>query len=300
MGELAALATAACWAMSSIFFTSTSKEIGALPVNRIRLVFAVLLLMIAHTALTGQVLPLGAEPERWVWLGLSGIVGLVLGDTFLFKAFALIGNRLGTLIMASAPVMSGLLAWIFLGESLALKQVLGILVCVSGITLVVLERSTPANGVEHSPHEKRQRLIGIGYALGGAAGQAGGLVLAKVGLANNFPSISGVMMRMLVSMIVIWGLTLVSGQAKPTLQALFKRPHTARSLLAASVFGPFSGVWLSQIAVQNTQVGIASTLMAMTPIIMLPIAHWYYKEKLSPRALLGTLVALAGVAVIFL
>jgi drug/metabolite transporter (DMT)-like permease len=300
MGEIAALATAVCWALSSIFFTSTSKEIGALPVNRIRLVFAVLLLMIAHTALTGQVLPLGAEPYRWLWLGLSGIVGLVLGDTFLFQAFALIGNRLGTLIMAGVPVLSGLLAWIFLGESLAAKEILGILVCVGGIALVVLEHSNGSNGVEHSAHEKRQRLLGIVYALGGAAGQAGGLVLAKMGLADNFPSISGVMMRMLVAMIVIWVLTLLSGQAKPTLQALFQRPHTARSLLAASVFGPFIGVWLSQIAVQNTQVGIASTLMAMTPIIMLPIARYYYKEHLSPRALLGTLVALAGVAVIFL
>jgi drug/metabolite transporter (DMT)-like permease len=303
MGEIAALATAVCWALSSIYFTSTSKEIGALPVNRIRLVFAVLLLMVAHTALTGQVLPLGAEPERWLWLGLSGIVGLVLGDTFLFKAFALIGNRLGTLIMAGVPVLSGLLAWIFLGESLALKEVLGILVCVGGIALVVLERTAKAEGADPNPHaaaQARQRLLGIVYAVGGAAGQAGGLVLANIGLAGNYPSISGVMIRMLVAMIAIWALTLVSGQAKPTLQALFKRPSTTRSLLAGSLVGPFIGVWLSQIAVQNSYVGIASTLMAMTPIIMLPIAHYYYKERLSPRALLGTFIALAGVAVIFL
>ena len=142
--------------------------------------------------------------------------------------------------------------------------------------------------------------MGILYALGGAVGQAAGLILAKKGLEGNFPSISGVMIRMLVAAAAIWALTLLSGQAGPTLRALFKHPLTARNLLAGSMVGPFIGVWLSQIAVQNSYVGIASTLMALTPIIMLPVAHWYYKEHLSPRALLGTVVALAGVAVIFL
>lgn len=298
MGEIAALVTAVCWAISSIFFTSTSKEIGAVAVNRIRLVFAVGFLLITHTVLTGQLLPLSAGPERWLWLGLSGIVGLVLGDTFLFKAFALIGNRLGTLIMASVPVISSLEAWIFLGETLELKSMLGIVVCVGGIVMVMLERNPNANGSSH--HERRQYGLGIVYALLGAVGQASGLILAKMGLVGDFPSISGVMMRMLTAMLIMWAITIAMRQVKQTLQKAFQNPATLRNIVGGSLVGPFIGVWLSQIAVQNTYVGIASTLMALTPVVMLPIAKWYYKENLSWRALVGTVIALAGVAVIFL
>ena len=159
MGEIAALATAVCWAFSSIFFTSTSKEAGAIPVNRIRLVFAVILLLVFHTLITGHPLPLDAAPFRWIWLGLSGIVGLVLGDTLLFQAYYLIGNRLGTLIMSGVPVISSLAAWLLLGENLSLLSIAGITLCTSGIMLVVLER-TPGNGTG-THHEKRQYILGV-------------------------------------------------------------------------------------------------------------------------------------------
>jgi len=297
MGEIAALATAVCWALSSVFFTATTKEIGALAVNRIRLVFAVVFLLITHTLLTGRPLPLGVAPSHWLWLGLSGIVGLVIGDTLLFQAFKLIGNRLGTLIMAGVPVMSGLGAWLFLSEKLAPQAILGIAICVCGIGVVVFERAganTPLNA------DRRRYITGILYALGGALGQAGGLILAKMGLNDNFPSISGVMIRMLVALLVMWAFTLLTGQARATLGKFLQNRQTTLNLIAGSLVGPFIGVWLSQIAVQNSYVGISSTLMAMTPIVMLPIARYYYLEKLSPRVLFGTLLALAGVTVIFL
>ena len=296
MGELAALATAVCWAFSSVFFTAASKQIGALAVNRVRLIFAVLFLLVTHTALTGALLPLNAEPYRWLWLGLSGIVGLVIGDTLLFKCYTLIGNRLGTLIMAGAPVLSTLLALLFLGEHPSLAGILGMLLCVSGIAVVVLERG--GNGAAAA--DPRSFAIGLLYGLGGAAGQAVGLVLSKAGLGGGFPAISGVMIRMLVALLVIWSLTLLARQGGATLRALGKERSVPLNLLGGSLVGPFIGVWLSQIAVQQTYVGVASTLMAITPIVLLPIARWYYKEAVSTRAVLGTLLALAGVAVIFL
>jgi drug/metabolite transporter (DMT)-like permease len=105
---------------------------------------------------------------------------------------------------------------------------------------------------------------------------------------------------MVTAMAVLWGVALLLGQAKPTLQKVLSRPRTLREILGGSLVGPFIGVWLSQIAIQQTYVGIASTLMAMTPILMLPIARWYYRERVSSRAILGTMVALAGAAIIFL
>ncbi len=298
MGEIAALGTAFCWAFSSIFFTTSSKEAGAIPVNRIRLVFAVIILLVIHTFITGQPLPLNAEPFRWVWLGLSGIVGLVIGDTLLFQAYFMIGNRLGTLIMSAVPVISSLAAWIFLGEKLNLLSIIGIVLCTGGIAVVVMERN-PING-NGARKERQTFILGVLCAIGGAMGQAGGLVLAKKGLADNFPSISGVAIRMLIAMLFIWGLTLLMGQVKQTLQKVINNSQLAIKIAGGTAIGPFLGVWLSQIAIQRTYVGIASTLMALTPIFILPISKYYYREKISSRAVIGTLVALAGVAIIFI
>ncbi len=298
MGETAALVTAICWALSSVFFTAASKDAGSIPVNRMRLVFAVFLLLIVHTFMTGQLIPLEAESYRWFWLGLSGIVGLVLGDTFLFEAFILIGNRLGTLLMAAVPMISSLGAWMFLSEQLSLTAWLGMVLCTLGIIIVVMERNN--GSTSETAHEKKRFLLGILCAIGGAAGQAGGLILAKKGLADNFPSISGVMIRMLIAMIFIWVLTILMGQAKQSLVKVFSSSKTILNITAGSIVGPFLGVWLSQIAVQLTYVGVASTLMALTPIIMLPISKWYYKENVSYRALIGTTIALAGVVIIFI
>ena len=298
MGEIAAILTALCWGLSSIFFTSTSKEAGPIPVNRVRLLFAVPLLLITHIILTGQLLPLSAEPYRWLWFGLSGIVGLVIGDTLLFTCYSLIGNRLGTLLMASVPVISSLAAFLFLGEKLALLSMVGILVCVAGIALVVMERRN-GNG-NGTTHEKRRFLLGVLSGLGGAVGQAIGLVLAKQGLGGDYPSISGTLIRILTAMAFIWLITIFMRQTRQTLQSVFSNFKLVRNIFGGSVVGPFIGVWLSQIAIQRTYIGIASTLMALTPIFMLPIAKWYYKEEVSSRAVFGTVVALIGVAIIFL
>jgi drug/metabolite transporter (DMT)-like permease len=296
MGEIAAILTAICWGFSSIFFTTSSREAGPIPVNRVRLLFAIPLLVITHTLLTGQLFPIHAEPYRWLWFGLSGIVGLVIGDTLLFMSYSLIGNRLGTLMMASVPVMSSLAAFIFLGEKLDLLSMLGIFICISGITMVVMERRN-GNG---STHERRQFLLGVLAGLGGALGQAIGLVLAKQGLGGDFPAISGTLIRMLAAMIFIWIITIFIGQTLQTLHKVFSSFRLVRNIFGGSVVGPFIGVWLSQIAIQHTYVGIASTLMSLTPIFLIPVAKWYYKENVSSRAVLGTIIALVGVTIIFL
>jgi drug/metabolite transporter (DMT)-like permease len=298
MGEIAAILTAVCWGLSSIFFTSTSKKVGPVPVNRVRLLFAVPLIGVTHLILTGQLLPLQAEPYRWFWFGLSGICGLVLGDTLLFTSYSLIGNRLGTLMMSTVPVISSLGAFLFLGETLDPRSFLGIIICVFGIGLVVMDRRI-ANGNGSSP-EKRRFWLGILAGLGGAIGQAGGLVLAKQGLGGDFPTISGTLIRMLVAMLFIWAITIFMRQARQTLQKVFTSSKVVLNIFAGSFVGPFIGVWLSQIAIQNTYVGIAATLMALTPVFLLPVAKWYYKEDISLQAVFGTVIALVGVAIIFI
>lgn len=296
MGEIAALLTAVSWTLSSTFFTIAAQGVGSMVVNRTRLIIAAALLMLTHLALTGQPVPFNAGPERWLWLGLSGIIGLVLGDAFLLQAFVLIGARIAMLIMAIVPVISTLLAWLLLGETLHLNEIGGISITVTGIALVILEQS---NGAK-LPQDRRRLLLGILCGLGGALGQSLGLILSKKGLEGGFTALSGVLMRTMVAMLVMWLATLLSGQAGATLRQLRANSRSLKAVTAGSVAGPFIGVWLSLVAVQGTYVGIASTLMALTPILLLPLATLVFKEQVSRRAVFGTAASLAGVAMIFL
>jgi drug/metabolite transporter (DMT)-like permease len=295
MGELAGVFTSVFWALSSVFFTRGGRQIGSVNVNRIRLVIAVGLIMLAHLVTQGTLLPLNASPERWGWLGLSGLVGLALGDTFLFQAYVMIGNRLGTLMLALSPIVGVCIAWVFLDETLSAVQLLGILISISGAVLVVL-KGGHGNG---APRDRRHFGLGILCGLGGAIGQAGGLVLAKKGLADNFPAISGVAIRMLVAMIIIWAVALLLGQLGKTLQAM-RNPSALAAVAAGAFTGPFIGVWLSLIAVQLTYVGVASTLTSLAPIFVLPISRFIFKEEVNRWAIVGTMMAIAGVATIFL
>lgn len=297
MGELAALFTSFLWSLSSISFSDAGKKVGSVVVNRIRLPYAVILITLANLIITGSVVPVNAGAERWFWLGLSGIMGLAVGDSFLFQAYILIGPRLAMLVMASAPVLSTIFAWIFLKETLAISEIIGIVIAVVGISLVVLDGSTNGN---NSVHDKRHYSLGLLCAFGGAVGQASGLILAKRGLIGDFPVISGVWIRMMAALITIWLLTLLMRQGRETVRIVQENPSVLWIIALGAVVGPFLGVWMSLISVRLAPVGIASTLMALTPIFLLPIAKWSFKEQVTMRALLGTFVTMVGIAVIFL
>jgi len=298
MGELAAFLVAICWAMTSIFFGIAGREVGSAVVNRMRLLFATVLLSIMHFILVGSIYPLQAEPDRFLWLGLSGLIGLVLGDAFLFQAFVQVGARISTLIMASVPVISALIAWLFLGENLSPLDITGIFITVAGIALVIYEDHNSSKVIE--PKDRSAYIQGVLFAFLGAFGQAVGLVLQKKGGGGGFPSISSVLIRVSLGAVMMWLIAIFQRKAKPTLQESFTNKTGLKFILLGTFVGPFAGIWLSMVAVQSAYVGIASTLMALTPIVMLPISYFIFKEKISPRALLGTFISMIGVAIIFL
>ena len=298
MGEIAALATSLCWALTSIQFTLAGRRIGSQVVNRVRLVLALICLSLAHLLLYGELWPLHAESFRWCWLGLSGTIGLVLGDACLFQAFVFIGPRRSMLLMTLVPVITTLLAWGWLGETLNPLEMGAVLVTVAGVAWVVSEsqrgqaQGTPATS-------QRRYALGVLLGLGGALGQALGLVTAKQGLVGDFPSLSATLIRTIVATGVIWLLTLIQGQVGSTGRALGDRKAWPL-LIGGSLVGPVLGVWLSMTAVQQAQVGIASTLMALSPIMLIPLERWVFHERPSSRSVFGTLLALSGATVIFL
>jgi len=294
IGEIAALTTSVAWSFTSIFFTIAGKEVGSLVVNRTRLLFASIFLLIAHFILYGNFLPIHAELYRWEWLALSGFIGLVFGDGLLFQAFVLIGARLSMLLMSLVPIISTILAWLFLNEILSLFEIIAIILTVGGIVWVILDRNN-----RHNRSDSKNYFWGIIFAFGGALGQAFALVTAKKGLGGNFPALSANLIRVITAMVIFWIITIIQGRAISNFR--FWRNSRARwSIIGGSIFGPFLGIWLSMIAIKYAQIGIASTLMALPPIFLLPLTHWIFKEHHSWRTIIGTVLAVAGVAIIFL
>lgn len=298
MGEIAALGTSLAWSLTSIQFTLAGRLIGSQAVNRTRLVLAWLYLSLAHLLLQGELWPVHAEVFRWGWLGLSGVIGLVLGDACLFQSFVLIGPRRAMLLMTLAPVIGALSAWGWLGETLYPAEIVAVLLTVGGIAWVVAERQAEQSQ-DAPPGDRRQYALGVLLGVCGALGQALGLVLSKKGLGDDFSTLSATLIRMTVAVITIWSFTLIQRQTGATLRAL--NNIKARWLVAGGALtGPFIGVWLSMLAVQRAHVGIASTLMSLSPIILIPLSYRIFHERISSRSISGTVVALAGVAIIFL
>lgn len=296
MGELAGISCAVFWALSATVFSEASRRIGAGAVNGIRLLIGLVLFLITHTIVYGTPIPLAAEAERWMWFGASGIVGLAIGDGLMYRSYNMIGTRLAMLVTAFLPIFSALIAWLFLGESLAATTMIGIVLAVSGVGLVVLDRRETGR----AGGDRRTYLLGLLTSLFAVLMYSVGNVMSKKGLENNFSTVSGVVMRMIFANLVSWLPLLISKNNTITVQRAFKNKLAMRFLLVGSLIGPFGGIWLSFVALQKTQVGVATTLIATAPIFLLPIARWVYKEKLSWRAIAGTLLALMGVAVIFL
>lgn len=301
-GEAAALATAALWSLTSIFFAEAGKRIGAVKVNTIRLLFATVIYAVVITLRTGSPVPTHIEFDSAMWLGISSIIGLVIGDSMLFKAFVLLGPRLTTLVFASSPIMATIIAWAVLGEQLGTLDLAAIAITVGGITWVVSERSAPRHGVKTSKPHYQFSGYGVFLALGGALGQAAGLVLSKQAMLHSgqiVPPMEASFVRILFAVVAMW-LIAATRREIPALLSAFKRRGAMLFTLAGTIVGPFLGIWLSLVAVSLIEAGIAATLNAMVPVLVIPLVIYYYKEHVSGRAILGALVAVSGVALLLL
>jgi drug/metabolite transporter (DMT)-like permease len=294
IGEIAALFTSFCWSLSAVGFSKSTQQVGSQVTNRVRVFIAMLVLILINGVLYGQPIPLHAGASRWAWLGISGIIGLSLGDAFLFQAYQEIGPRLGLLLLSLAPVFGATIAWIFFGQTLTLIQIIGIVVTLGGISWVILVR--PSSG-DKNGHKVSGR--GVLFGILAALGQATGLVLSQQGMTGGFSPFAGTLIRMFAAVVTLWIVACFQRQAVSTVTTIVKQPAALGWVAFGAFFGPVIGVSSSLLAVQYTEIGVASTLMALPPIFMLPISYFIFKERFGWQAVAGTFLAMAGVALLF-
>ena len=302
IGELISIGVAFSWTATALLSEFGSKRLGNLTLNVLRMSLALLFSLVLFGVVTGNPLPAGASTEAAGWMLLSGLVGYVIGDYCLFQCYIIIGSRYGQLFMTLAPLAAALMAWVTLGQQMTQMSIVAMLVTLFGIGISVLGRG------EHHKVSLKLPLNGVLFAIGAAVCQGVGLVLSKIGmdhyeLSADMPEwlvpFSANFYRCIAGIIGFSLLLYFRDGMAPLREAMHDRKGLTVAT-ATTIFGPFVGVGFSLMAVQYTAAGIASTLMAMTPIIILLPSYWLFHEKITWRAVLGAIISVIGVSLFFL
>ncbi len=293
IGEIAALGTAFCWTFTGISFEYAGKKVGSLAVNFIRLILGFIFISIFTYFTRGFLLPTDSTSFNWIWLGLSGIIGFFLGDLFLFQSYLEVGTRVAMLIMAMSPPITALLGFIFMGEVIRPIGLLGMAITILGIAVVILSKDTGEKKLKITHSVK-----GISYAFLGAVGQSVGLILSKVGM-GTYNAFAATQIRIIAGFIGFFLLFVYKRQWKD-LTVAFKDKKAMTGITIGSIFGPFLGVSLALISLQNTTAGISATITSIMPILIIPFSIILFKEKVKPKEILGTLISVVGVAILFI
>ena len=301
LGELISIGVAFSWTATALLSEFGSKRLGNLTLNVLRMLLALLFSLVLFWVVMGSPLPPIGSMEACGWMLLSGLVGYVIGDFCLFQCYIIIGSRYGQLFMTLAPLSAALMAWVTLGQQMTMMSIVAMLVTLTGIGISVIGRG------EHHKVSLKLPTNGVLFAVGAAVCQGVGLVLSKIGMnhyqttdmpewlipfsANFFRCVAGIIGFMLL---LYW---------REGFSPLRTAMHDRKGLTVATattIFGPFVGVGFSLMAVQYTDTGIASTLMAMTPVIILLPSYWLFGQKITWRSVLGALISVVGVSLFFL
>lgn len=291
-GEFAALVTAVSWTISALLFDMVSKRAGTFAVNYTKVLFALIFISIYFFFKGESVIPLSVPADGWQWLSLSGLVGFIIGDLFLFQAFIMIGARISMVVYALAPSLTAAAGYLIFGDRLSTLALAGMAVTLTGITIVVTSRSS------NDSYPVRKRTIGVIYAFLATVCQAGGYLLSKQGMVFTDP-VRATQIRLIAAVAGFTLLMLIMRNAKTVISTL-KDTYVLPRLASASFFGPFFGVSLSMYAIHNANAGIVSTIISMTPVLLIVPAVFILKEKVTFTEIAGAVLAVTGCALFFM
>ncbi len=296
LGQFFALLVAACWAQNSLVYTYAGRRVGSTTVTHFRLWVALPAIAVAHLLFTGTLFPLDLGSSAYIYLSVSGFAGFCVADLCIFRAFIDLGPRETLVILTTSPIFSAAGSWFLLSEVLSPIQGAGILLTVAGVGLVLWAESRRRAG---GPKVDGKRIIsGALFALAGTVAQAIGMMVAKYGMGDAVHPVSANVVRITAGLA---GLVIFAA-LRGRFFADFKKMKDFRALLAISsgaLIGPVIGIILALYAITMAPVGVVTAMMQMSPILLLPYDRWILKQKIPAGAVVGTLLAVGGAALLF-
>lgn len=304
MGELMAVLTALTWSFGMFPFTEAAKRLGTNALNLFRLVLAVILLSIGtilFTEVSFSDLYTSPTSQHWLWLGISGIIGLALGDYCGFSAFVLIGTRLSSVFNTLSPAAALLFGFFINHEQINLIGLTGMTITIGGIIWLSLGKSEKQRSSHLGPGVY---VKGIAFAVLSAICQGVGVALSQRGLniqveGSNINAIHASLIRMIAATAGVVCIAVLSGRLMQFVLPVFKNKNKGIGYaVAGTVFGPVIGMTFSMQAVSLTSASVAQTIFSLLPVFVLVLAHFFYNERITFKSFLGAVIAIAGVIIL--
>lgn len=312
LGELAAFGTSVSWTIGALVMERSVNRVGVMAVNTLKVAFACVYLSLFAYFVNGQFFPLGVGGSAWFFIAASAFFGFVIGDYFLFHAYALIGSRLSMLLMSVSVPLTAIAAYVIFGEAMGPWALAGMALCVAGIALTVVSGKSGADDAGASAAAGDQTACAASdagrsragrYAKGVAFGLLSGVCMAAATLctkrgAAGVDSVSATQIRILcafVGFVAFAVLTRKTGE----IRAAIVNPRALVLLAIGGIFGPFIGVGLLLYAIQHADAGIVSTLSSFPPVLIIPPSILLFGKRVRPGEIAGAVVAVAGLALLF-
>ncbi|WP_394150146.1 DMT family transporter [Vibrio maritimus] len=293
LGEIAAIGAAVVWAVATWIYSQFSHQFSAMQLNIIKGVLASTMMLLVMPFIPMPAVEL--KSSYVLILGISGVIGIAIGDSAYFASLKRIGAGKTLLLESLAPPLSGVLALMFLGTALGFQSWLGVVITTVAVTAVVFQ----PNGDEN----EKTSLSGIGFGLVASVCQATGVVISHFALVQgDLPPLLGAFIRLTIGVAVV--ACLVPLLEKKPYRSMIQQGRTMKAvswywLIAAIFVGTFLALWLQQIALKHANPAVAQTLIATSPLFIL-IIYAVRGEQISRRSVVGTLCALLGISLFFL
>jgi len=303
IGILFALLTTLSWSICIFPFTQAARRLGINPLNNFRLILATIIIgtiacLISFSEFT--IIFSGAYFSTWIWLGISGVVGLTIGDYFAFAMYRVLGARIGSVLTTFAPAAALLLGAIIIDERISLIGIFGIIITITGVNFVSLGKKEREKIPDHG---HGSITYGIITGILAALCQGAGLVLAKKGmLAHDMVPLNPVhatFIRLIAASSSLLIFTLLSGKIKEVINPIIHNKNDGvKYAITGTVFGPVAGVCLSLFTVYFIEPSVAQTIFSLVPAIAFIISVMFFKEKITKRSMAGLVVAICGVIIL--
>ena len=232
------------------------------------------------------------SPIELGWLALSGLVGIVIGDTFYFRCLQILGARRALLIACASPLFATVLGFLFLKQGIGWVVFSGILLTVFGVATVVSDRRANVEAPGLLPGKFG---AGIAFGLLSAVCQAVGGLFSTLGMKGDCGALESTLIRLLVAGVATVFTLLMQKQTRQSLVNTFK-PEFMKIIIPATAIGTWLGIWASQLAYKNGDLGVAQTLMSTCPLFAIPVVWICFGHKPTRLAIVGTIIALVGVS----
>jgi drug/metabolite transporter (DMT)-like permease len=304
-GLILAFAAMTSWSISVFPFTRAGRIMSVASMNIIRLVLGTLLIFITALILEQQnffsIFSL-AYGEAWLWLAISGILALGIGDYFGLRMYIILGPRFGAVLTTLSPAAALLLGYLLLHEKINIIGIAGICITITGVMSISLGPTERSNIPDHGHGSV---FTGITFGIISAICNGAGLAFSKKAFitqqAKQLPlsPISASFMRFSVATIIVLLFLLLFGKLFDQIKNIGRQPVNVLGLAAAgTVFGPLLGVTFALMAIQTINVAVAQTIFALVPVVALLISHFALKQKITRFAMIGVIIAIAGVAIL--